>query len=101
MKDNRKNEVILLNKERRRSEYFYFVEDIMEMLDISQNSAYKIIRKLRKELEERGYDIGIGTSGRISKSYFHERFYCQPLSLHKDSNKHSKKNVTCRFGVTK
>lgn len=93
--------MILLNKERRTSEYFYFAEDIMEMLDISQNSAYRIIRKLRKELEEQGYDIGIGTSGRISKSYFHERFYCQPLSLQRDSNKRSEKNVACRFEVVK
>lgn len=51
----------------------YRAEDIMEKLNISQTSAYEIIRKLNAELEKKGY---ITVRGRVSKKYFAERCYC-------------------------
>jgi hypothetical protein len=52
---------------------FYFVEDIMRMLGFSKSKSYKIIQKLNAELEAKGFWV---EPGRVSKSYFHERFYC-------------------------
>lgn len=48
------------------------VEDIMEILDISKSSAYKLMRELNDELKSKGYKV---YSGRLSKKYFYERTY--------------------------
>lgn len=37
-----------------------------------EDMAYKIIRKLNKELNEKGY---ITVAGKVSKKYFNERYY--------------------------
>lgn len=55
---------------KRKSKVFYYVEDICEMLDISQIKAYEIIRKLNEELTQKGY---ITIRGRVAKKYFEER----------------------------
>ncbi|WP_338630733.1 transcriptional regulator [Clostridium baratii] len=52
---------------------YYYVKDIMDMLDVKETKAYQIIKMLNSELEEKGY---ITVSGRISKKYFDERYYC-------------------------
>lgn len=52
---------------------YMFAGDVMEALQISQNSAYIIIRKLNNELKEAGY---ITVAGRVPTKYFHERMYC-------------------------
>lgn len=49
---------------------FMRVQEVAEILEISQSSAYKIMRQLNKELEEQGK---ITTSGRLSRRYFEER----------------------------
>lgn len=54
-------------------EKYYFVKDIMDMLDVKETKAYQIIKILNNELNEKGY---ITVSGRISKKYFDERYYC-------------------------
>ena len=41
-------------------------------LSVSKPFAYKIIRKLNKELEEKGY---LTVAGRINTKYFSERVY--------------------------
>lgn len=46
------------------------LQEVAEILSISQSSAYKIMRQLNKELEEQGK---ITTSGRLSRRYFEER----------------------------
>ena len=51
---------------------FYRVKDVAEILDISENTAYKIMRELNKELEEKGK---ITVAGRISIKYFEEKVY--------------------------
>ncbi|MDA3732869.1 hypothetical protein PBV87_15435 [Niameybacter massiliensis] len=51
---------------------FFRVTDIMELMDVSRSSAYKLMQKLNKELEEQGKAT---YSGRLSKKYFYERVY--------------------------
>lgn len=51
---------------------FYFVDDIMAVTGLSRSKSYKIIATLNAELKKQGYLI---IPGRISKIYFHERFY--------------------------
>lgn len=51
---------------------FMRVEEVAEELDISVPYAYKLIRKMNKELKKTGCII---ISGRIDHKFFHERFY--------------------------
>ena len=50
---------------------FYTVDDVMRFLAIKKPTEYKIIQRLNNELKAAGY-MTIG--GRVSKSYFMERF---------------------------
>ncbi|KIN79880.1 TrmB family transcriptional regulator [Clostridium botulinum] len=52
---------------------FYRVDDVAEILDISISKAYRIIRQLNKELEQKGY---ITIAGRVPIKYFKEKYYC-------------------------
>ena len=52
------------------SNSFMRVDDVAEELGISKSYAYKIVRKLNDELEQKGI---ITISGRINKKYFTER----------------------------
>ena len=52
---------------------FYRVNDIKEILDISESKAYKIIQQLNKELKGKGY---ITIAGRVPSKYFKEKYYC-------------------------
>lgn len=47
-------------------------KDIISKLGISRSSAYKVIRNLNKELQEKGYLV---VSGKVAKRYFLERYY--------------------------
>ena len=49
---------------------FMRVEDVAKELDVSKSYAYKIVQKLNKELEDKGY---ITISGRVNRQYFLER----------------------------
>lgn len=51
---------------------FIRAEDVAKELDVSKPYAYKIIKKLNTELEEKGF---LTVPGRISRDYFLERFY--------------------------
>lgn len=51
---------------------YYTKEDVMQLLGVKVDMAYKVIRKLNKELDEKGY---ITVAGRVSKKYFDERYY--------------------------
>ena len=55
------------------TDLFYTYEDVCEILSVSRNKAYEIIRKLNNELKAQGY---MTFSGRVSKKYFNEKFYC-------------------------
>ncbi len=52
--------------------YFNFmrVEDVAEELSVSKSHAYKIMRMLNAELEQKGL---ITVTGRVSTKYFMER----------------------------
>lgn len=48
------------------------VADVMEILGVSENYAYKLIRKLNKEMQEMGFQT---IQGRIDTKFFYEHFY--------------------------
>ena len=52
------------------SNSFMRVDDVAEELGISKSYAYKIVRKLNDELEQKGI---ITISGRVNNKYFTER----------------------------
>lgn len=52
------------------SNTFMRVDDVANELDVSKSYAYKIARKLNKELESKGI---ITIAGRVNKQYFMER----------------------------
>lgn len=52
---------------------FYRVEDVKQILGISESKAYKIIQQLNKELKQKGY---ITIAGRVPIKYFKEKYYC-------------------------
>lgn len=70
-------------------DYFYFVQDIMEMLNTSRSKSYKIIHDLNKELESQGY---MTVAGRVSKYYCHKRLFCGPEQLETTSAKKSERS---------
>lgn len=51
---------------------FYTVKDVMRILQVKEAKAYKIIRELNEELEQRGYIV---VSGKVLKRYFDEKVY--------------------------
>jgi len=52
---------------------FMRVDEVAEEMGVSVPYAYKLIRKLNKELEKTGC---ITIAGRIDRKFFHEKFYC-------------------------
>lgn len=52
---------------------FMRVEEVAEEMGVSVPYAYKLIRKLNKELEQTGC---ITIAGRIDRKFFHEKFFC-------------------------
>ncbi len=51
---------------------FMKVDEVMEALDVSESYAYKLIRKLNKELAKTGC---VTIAGRIDRKFFYEHFY--------------------------
>jgi hypothetical protein len=51
---------------------FLRVTDVQEVLGVSQSYAYKLMRKLNKELSAKGYET---VRGRIDTKFFYEHFY--------------------------
>ena len=49
---------------------FMTVDDVAEELSVSKSKAYKIVRQLNKELEEKGI---ITVSGLVCTSYFRKK----------------------------
>lgn len=49
----------------------YEVDDVSKLLLISKSKAYKIIKKLNDELENKGFII---IRGKVTVKYFKERF---------------------------
>jgi predicted transcriptional regulator len=51
---------------------FLVVDDVAEILHVSQSTAYRIIRNLNQELKKEGK---ITVAGKISRRYFEEKCY--------------------------
>lgn len=51
---------------------FYDSDDVAQIMGCSKSHAYTLIRKLNKELEEKGY---LFVNGKINSKYFNERVY--------------------------
>ena len=51
---------------------FMRVDEVAETLEVSKPYAYKLIRRLNKELHDKGCIV---ISGRIDRKYFYEKFY--------------------------
>lgn len=58
-------------KEQAQTRYIQ-VKEVMEICSVSETHAYRIMRRLNKELEAKGF---VTTAGRISRKYFMERLY--------------------------
>lgn len=53
---------------------FMNVHDVISALGVSRSSAYKIIRTLNIELQEKGYLV---VSGKVPRRYFLARYYLE------------------------
>lgn len=51
---------------------FIKVREVMQLCEVSESRAYRIMQQLNKELEAQGF---ITTAGRVSRKYFMERLY--------------------------
>lgn len=51
---------------------FLKVREVMQLCEVSESRAYRIMQQLNKELEAQGF---ITTAGRVSRKYFMERLY--------------------------
>ena len=52
---------------------FLNVNDVAAYMDVSVPKAYKIIRTLNAELNEKGY---ITVAGKVNRLFFEEKIYC-------------------------
>ena len=60
-------EVLYLSKE-----LFVRAEEVAGALGISKPYAYKLVREMNEELKQKGF---LTIPGRVSRSYFEEKFY--------------------------
>ena len=58
--------------------YMMSAEDIAKELGCSKSHAYKIVKKLNKELAEQGY---ITMAGRIPRAFWAKKMYGYELSV--------------------
>lgn len=49
------------------------MEDVKEIIGVSESKAYKIIQALNKELKNKGY---ITVAGKVPAKFFKEKYYC-------------------------
>lgn len=48
------------------------VREVMQLCEVSESRAYRIMQQLNKELEAQGF---VTTAGRVSRKYLMERLY--------------------------
>lgn len=51
---------------------FMRVNEIAEVLDVSEPYAYKLVREMNAELKKKGFTT---IAGRVSRQFFNEKFY--------------------------
>lgn len=49
------------------------MEDVKEIIGVSESKAYKIIQSLNKELKAKGYIV---VAGKVPTKFFKEKYYC-------------------------
>lgn len=49
------------------------MEDVKEIVGVSESKAYKIIQALNKELKSKGYIV---VAGKVPTKFFKEKYYC-------------------------
>ncbi len=49
------------------------MEDVKEIIGVSESKAYKIIQALNKELKAKGYIV---VAGKVPTKFFKEKYYC-------------------------
>lgn len=72
---------------------FFFVNDVMQTLNVSRSFAYKIIQQFNEELSEKGYYT---IAGRVHKGYFLSRFYSEGTSGQPSAQQQSRTNRRIR-----
>ena len=55
-----------------RQNYMITAEEVAESMGISLGYAYKLLRKLNKELADQGY---VTVSGKIPRAFWEKKFY--------------------------
>jgi len=55
-----------------RNSLFYTAKEVQEMLGVSRGKAYKIVRELNEQLDDKGF---ITVAGKVPKQFFQEHFY--------------------------
>lgn len=58
---------------------FLNVQDVIELCNVKEGRAYKIIRDLNKEIKKEGY---ITISGRVNKSYLLKKLGAEKGTTH-------------------
>lgn len=51
---------------------FMRVNEVAEVLDVSEPYAYKLVREMNAELKKKGFTT---IAGRVSRKFFNEKFY--------------------------
>lgn len=51
---------------------FYSINEVAEILDVSHNTAERIVRQMNKKMASEGYNT---ITGRINKGYFWDSIY--------------------------
>lgn len=59
-------------KETREPSKYVRVGEVMQLCNVSESHAYRIMRQLNEELEKKGF---VTTAGRISRRHLLERLY--------------------------
>lgn len=62
------------------NELFVRADEVAAELGVSKPYAYKLVRKLNKELEQKGF---LTISGRVSREYYREKIYGGSAKLEK------------------
>ncbi len=62
----------MTNEEKNRGCLYYTVADIQQMLEVSRSVAYKLLKQMNQELEEKGYIV---IPGKVPKKFFAEHIY--------------------------
>lgn len=64
---------------------FVHADEVACDFGVSRTKAYEMIKKLNKELEEKGF---LTVAGRVSRQYYMERFYGNTQKIHQEDANH-------------